>query len=202
MTAFITRCCKRLEVWRRPVSVALLLFAAGAALAGSIEPRHATLSAGDEHYALAAEFTINLGPRLEEAVTRGVPLNFNLEFTLDRPRKYWVDEHIATRNLAYRLTYHSLTRQYRLSTGSLYQNFDSLREALRVMSHIGALPVVEKTALKPGETYTAALRLTLDRSQLPKLFQIDAFTDRDWQVEGGTLRWQFVAPATGSVSAP
>lgn len=202
MTAFITRCCKKLEVWRRPVSVALLLFAAGAALAGSIEPRHATLNAGDEHYALAAEFTINLGPRLEEAVTRGVPLNFNLEFTLDRPRKYWVDEHIATRNLAYRLTYHSLTRQYRLSTGSLYQNFDSLHEALRVMSRIGALPVVEKTALKPGETYTAALRLTLDRSQLPKLFQIDAFTDRDWQVEGGTLRWQFVAPATGSVSAP
>jgi len=203
MTAFITRCCKRLEAGWRPLLLPLvLLLTAGGALAGSIEPHRATLSASDEHYVLAAEFTINLGSRLEQAVTHGVALNFNLEFTLDRPRKYWVDEHIATRNLAYRLTYHSLTRQYRLSTGNLYQNFDSLREALRIMSRIGALPVVEKAALKPGETYAAALRLTLDRSQLPKLFQIDAFTDRDWQVEGSTLRWQFIAPASGSVGTP
>jgi hypothetical protein len=202
MTAFITRCCKRFEAWRRLLPGALLLIATGAALAGSIDPRHATLSVGDENYSLTADFNITLGNRLEEAVTRGVPLNFNFEFTLDRPRKYWVDEHIATRTLTYRLTYHSLTRQYRLSTGNLYQSFDNLREALRVMSRIGSLPVVEKTALKPGETYIAALRLSLDRSQLPKLFQIDAFTDRDWQVASSTLRWQFVAPATGSVSTP
>ncbi|PKO84618.1 MAG: DUF4390 domain-containing protein [Betaproteobacteria bacterium HGW-Betaproteobacteria-11] len=192
MTAFITRCCKKLELW-----LLLLLLAAGAALAGSIAPQRATLSAGEEHYALAADFNISLGNRLEEAVTHGVALYFNLEFTLDRPRKYWIDEHIATRTLVYRLTYHGLTRQYRLTTGSLYQNFDSLGEALRVMSHVAALPVVERAAIKPGETYIAAVRLSLDRNQLPKPFQIDAFTDRDWQVEGKILRWPFVAPTAG-----
>lgn len=200
MTAFITRCCKKLEACLLLLPL-LLLFAAGAARAGSIEPQRAALSAGEEHYTLMADFSINLGNRLEEAVTHGVTLYFNLEFTLDRPRKYWIDEHIATRTLAYRLTYHSLTRQYRLATGSsLYQNFDSLGEALRVMSHIAALPVVERAALKPGETYVAAVRLSLDRSQLPKPFQIDAFTDRDWQVNGKILRWTFVAPAAGPAS--
>lgn len=193
MTAFITRCCKRLEL-------GLLLLVAGTALAGSIEPQRATLTAGEEQVALATDFNINLGNRLEDAVTHGVTLYFNLEFTLDRPRRYWIDEHIATRTLVYRLTYHSLTRQYRLTTGSLYQNFDSLGEALRVMSHIAALPVVERAAIKPGETYVAAVRLALDRSQLPKPFQIDAFTDRDWQVEGKVLRWPFVAPAAGPAS--
>lgn len=202
MTAFITRCCKRLEAWLLLLPL-LLLFTASGALAGSIEPRRAALTPGDEHYALAAEFAITLGNRLEEAVTRGVPLYFNLEFTLDRPRKYWTDEHITTRSLTYRLSFHSLTRQYRLSTGSsLYQNFDTLAEALRIMSRVAALPVVEKVAIKPGETYTAAVRLTLDRGQLPKPFQIDAFTDRDWQVEANTLRWQFIAPATGLPGTP
>lgn len=198
MTAFITRCCKRLET---PLLLLLLLpfiFAAGAARAGSIEPQRAALVVGEEQYTLAADFNIHLGNRLEDAVAHGVALYFNLEFTLDRPRKYWIDEHVATRTLTYRLTYHSLTRQYRLATGSnLYQNFDSLSEALRVMSHVTALPVVERGAIKPGETYVAAVRLSLDRNQLPKPFQIDAFTDRDWQVDSKTLRWTFVAPAAG-----
>jgi hypothetical protein len=54
--------------------------------------------------------------------------------------------------------------------------------------------VLDKDALKAGESYEAAVRLALDRSQLPKPFQVDAITDRELQVETRVLRWQFVAP--------
>jgi hypothetical protein len=127
-------------------------------------------------------------------VARGVPLYFNLEFVLERSRKYWVNEHITARSLSYRLAYSSLTRQYRLTTGNLHQNFGSLAEAMRVVGRIAALPVADKDAIKPGETYEAAVRLALDRSQLPKPFQVDAITDRDLHVEAKVLRWQFTAP--------
>ena len=190
MTAFITRCCKRLEAGL----LALLLVAALAAHAGSIEPKRAALTPGDDAYTLSAEFAIDLGTRLEDAVARGVPLYFNLEFVLERSRKYWVNEHITTRSLTYRLAYSGLTRQYRLTTGNLHQNFGSLAEAMRVVGRIAALPVLEKDALKSGESYEAAVRLALDRSQLPKPFQVDAITDRELQVETRVLRWQFVAP--------
>jgi len=173
----------------------LALGLATLARAGSIEPKQAQLTPGDEGYTLSADFAVDLGSRLEEAVTRGLPLYFNLEFVLERHRKYWVNEHIATRTLGYRLAYSSLTRQYRLSTGSLHQNFASLGEALRVIGRIAALPVTEKNALKPGDTYEAAVRLSLDRTQLPKPFQVDALTDREWHVEAPTYRWQFVAAA-------
>ncbi len=177
------------------VLAVLLLLAAVAAQAGSIEPKRAALTPGEDGYALSAEFSLELGNRLEDAVARGVPLYFNLEFVLERPRKYWVNEHIVTRSLTYRLSYSSLTRQYRLTTGSLHQNFGSLAEALRVVGRIAALPVLEKDVIKAGETYEAALRLALDRTQLPKPFQVDAITDRALQVEAKVLRWQFVAPA-------
>ncbi len=190
-TAFITRCCKRLE----HLLLAAVLLLATLAHAGSIEPKRAALTPGDDGYTLSAEFSVELGNRLEDAVTRGVPLYFNLEFVLERGRKYWVNEHIATRTLNYRLAYSSLMRQYRLSTGSLHQNFGSLAEALRVIGRISALPVVDKGLLKSGEAYEAVVRLSLDRSQLPKPFQVDAMTDRDWHVETKALRWQFVAPA-------
>lgn len=175
--------------------LALLLLATAAAHAGSIEPKRAALTAGEDGYTLSAEFALDLGNRLEDAVARGVPLYFNLEFVLERHRKYWVNEHVTTRSLTYRLAYSSLTRQYRLSTGSLHQNFGSLAEALRVVGRIAALPVLEKDAVKAGESYEAAVRLALDRSQLPKPFQVDAITDRALQVEATVLRWQFVAPA-------
>ncbi|MCX8016885.1 MAG: DUF4390 domain-containing protein, partial [Rhodocyclaceae bacterium] len=71
MTAFTTPC------WRkRLVSAAAGLVCAlyaTLALAGSIEPKQATLAPDEQGLALAAEFAIDLGSRLEEAVGRGVP---------------------------------------------------------------------------------------------------------------------------------
>jgi hypothetical protein len=194
MTAFITRCCRKIEAGLPKLVLALLLLATAAVHAGSIEPKRAALTPGEDGYTLSAEFALDLGNRLEDAVARGVPLYFNLEFVLERSRKYWVNEHVTTRSLGYRLAYSSLTRQYRLTTGNLHQNFGSLEEALRVVGRIAALPVLEKDALKNGESYEAAVRLALDRSQLPKPFQVDAITDRALQVEAKVLRWQFVAP--------
>ena len=200
MMAFITRYCKS----ARAIGFALLLAATGAlgvAQAGSIEPVEATLNASDENYALAANFNINIGNHLEELVTKGgVPLFFNLEFILERPRKYWVAEHIVSRTETYRLAYSGLTRQYRLSNGALHTNFNSLEDALRGLGRIGSLPVVDKARLLPSETYDAAVRLSLDRTQLPKPFQLDAITDKEWQVVAKTLRWKFVVPNSLTVS--
>ena len=194
MTAFFTRCCKRLERGLARLLPGLFLLGAAIVHAGSIEPTRAALNPGDDGHTLSAEFAVDLGGRLEEAVARGVPLYFNLEFVLERNRKYWVREPIVSRSLTYRLSYSNLTRQYRLNTGSLHQNFGSLAEALRVVGRVSALPVVDKDALKSGESYEAAVRLALDRSQLPKPFQVDAITDKGLQVEAKVLRWQFTVP--------
>ena len=190
MTVSITPCWKRLL---DGLIVGWLLLAAALVHAGSIEPRQAALSPTEDGYALSAEFAVELGARLEEAVARGVPLYFVLEFDLRRPRWYWASEHVAGRRIEYKLAYNALTRQYRLSAGGLHQTFASLGDALRVIARVGALHVVDKGALKTGETYEAALRLSLDRGQLPKPLQVDALANRDWQVEATVQRWQFTA---------
>jgi Domain of unknown function (DUF4390) len=193
MMAFITRCWKSAS-W---IAAALLLALFTSAHAGSIEPTDANLNPSEDGYSLSANFNVLIGTHLEEVLTKGgVPLHFNLEFVLERPRKYWVAEHIVSRAVTYRLTYSGLTRQYRLSSGALYTNFGSLEEALRGVGRIAALAVVEKGRLLPGESYDAAVRLSLDRAQLPKPFQLDVITDKDWQVTAKTLRWKFVAPSS------
>lgn len=185
----------------------LLTGCASAAFAGSIQAQRASIALSEENYTLTAEFTIDLGHRLDDVVTHGIPLYFEVEAVLERPRKYWSNEHIATRNLTYRLSYHGLTRQYRVSriaqgaqegSSSLYQSFNTLNEALRVLSRIHALPLVARQAITPGETYIARVRLSLDHSQLPKPFQIDAITNSDWRINAKTIEWQFTASAAGT----
>lgn len=192
--AFTTPCCKSaLERITRLFCALLLVVCTTAALAGSIEPKQAVLAtAEDGSTVLNAEFAIDLGPRLEEAVARGVPLYFTLEFELTRPRWWWSNENMVTRTMQYRLSYTALTRQYRLTTGNLHRNFTSLDEALRVLSRFAGLQVADKGVLKLGESYDAALRLSLDRNLLPKPLQVDAIANRDWQVETRVLRWTYV----------
>lgn len=188
MTASITRCWPNAA---RLLVAAALLIAAMLARAGSIEPIKAQLIPAEDGYSLSAEFAIDLGPRVEEAVSHGIPLYFNLELEVSRPRWYWTNEDVASRGITYRLSYHALTQEYRLATGTLRRRFSNLGDTLRALERFNALPVIDKGALKPGQSYQVAVRLSLDRSQLPKPFQVDAIANKDWQVSAKVLRWQF-----------
>lgn len=178
----------------RALPVLALCFYALSASAGGIDIRNQQLLPAEEGgYALSSDFRIDFNARLEEAVARGVPLTFVLEFELERPRWYWSDDLVASKRQTWRLSYHALTRQYRLSTGSLHQSFNNLENALLALSHIRNWLVVDNN-LNPGERYQATLRLRLDISQLPKPFQVSAFTNRDWNLDSEWVRWKFVAP--------
>ena len=178
----------------------LLLLALGwtaAARAGNIEISHISLEGSDEGYALDADFQIELNPRVEDAIDKGVPVYFEVEFELTRKRWYWFDDSIS-RQLMLRLSYHALTRQYRVSSGALYQGFSTLGEALRVLSRVRSWQVLDPGQISVGADYQAALRMRLDVTQLPKPFQVNALTSREWNLASEWRRWPFKirAPVT------
>ncbi|MFH1604404.1 MAG: DUF4390 domain-containing protein [Pseudomonadota bacterium] len=186
--------------------LALMLNWSAAAHADNIEISHIGIShialeGNDEGYALDADFKIDLHPRLEDAINKGVALYFAVEFELTRNRWYWLDERSASRQLTLRLSYHALTRQYRLSRGALHQSFSSLPEALRVLSRVRSWQVLESGEINAGTEYQAALRMRLDRNQLPKPFQLNALTNREWSLASEWRRWPFYirAPVTEKV---
>lgn len=191
MTGSITRCCRRL-------AEALFAFclAFSSALAGEIGLSDARLSPTDDGgFVLSADFDLDFSQRLEEAVGKGLALNFVVDFELTRPRWYWLDEKVVKTSQNWRLTYHALTRQYRLSSGVLHQSFTSLAEALRVLSRLRNWRVIEADRLRTGDTFFAALRVYLDVSQLPKPFQVEALSNKDWILSSDWRRWLFTVPA-------
>jgi hypothetical protein len=189
MTVFFTRCSRKFSRLCALALCALALAFGAVAHAEGIEVRNAALVAGEEGYFLEADFEIALNPTLEEALNKGVPLYFLLEFEVIRPRWYWLNEKVLNNQQQYRLAYNALTRQYRLGLGSLFQNFGSLSEALDFLSRVRRRQVLEPGTLTKGTTYVAGVRMRLDVSQLPKPFQLNALASRDWNFGSEWHRW-------------
>ena len=177
--------------------LALIAVPAGA-IADVIDARNVKIAQDEDGLKVNADFGFDLSPRLDEALHHGVPLYFVVEFELVRPRWYWFDEKAASEKLVLRLLYHTLSRQYRVSRGALYQNFPSLGEALRTMGTVRDWTVVERDRLKPEEGYIASLRMRLDTTQLPKPFQVTALTNREWTLASDWVRVVFTAGHAGS----
>ena len=159
------------------------------ASASSIEVSAAALELGEEGYAVNADFDVKLTSRIREALQSGVSLYFLVEFELVRPRWYWFDEKAVASRLQYRLTYHALSRQYRLWTGTLHQPYGTLDEALRVLGRVRSWTVLERDQLTVNQTYQAAVRMRLDQNQLPRPFQLFAITSREWTLESDWKRF-------------
>jgi hypothetical protein len=189
MTASITRCCKKYSLLFALAALALLLPAAPEVQAEGIDVSRAALVAGEEGYFLEADFEVALNPTLTDALNKGVPLYFLLEFEVIRPRWYWFNEKILKTQQQYRLSYNALTRQYRLGVGSLFHNFSELPEALDFLSRVRRRQVLEPGMLDQGSTYVAGVRMRLDVSQLPKPFQLNALASRDWNFGSEWYRW-------------
>jgi hypothetical protein len=173
---------------RASLIVAFMSFASNA-LAEGLDVRSASIDQSDEGWQLQAEFDIQFSPRLEEAVNRGVPLYFIVEFELARPRWYWFDEKPVKLSKTYKVSYTPLLRQYRLSVGNVYQNFTRFEEVTRVLSRIRGWHVADRESLQKDVTYQAGLRMRLDTAQLPKPFQVNAIASRDWTLASDWHRW-------------
>ena len=186
---------ERVRTWL----VAVLAMLPVLVLAAEIEIANPQITASEDGFVVSADFSFELNERLEEAVTKGVVLYFVTEFEMTRPRWYWLDEKVVSRNQTHRLSFHALTRQYRLSKGGLHQSFDTLSEALRVLSRLRNWVVIDGRAEKPvvqaGDTYMAALRMRLDINQLPRPFQISALGNKDWSLASEWKVWQTTLPA-------
>ena len=174
---------------RRLFAIVGLVLLALVAQAENIEVRSAAITLREDAYALDADFEIALTPTLEDILGKGVALNFLLELDLIRPRWYWLNDKVGSLTQQYKLSYNSLTRQYRISLGTFFQNFATAAEAVRFISRVRNLPVTEKSALQPGVSYQASVRMRLDVSQLPKPFQITALGSREWNLSSDWYRF-------------
>jgi hypothetical protein len=145
----------------------------------------------DGVYYLDARLDVSLGGEMLTALRNGVSLVLQLDLELIRPRRFWINELLATIEQRYQLHFHALTQQYsvnNLNTG-IQESFHTLQGALDYLSRIRSLPILDVGLLRKGESYQARLRLHLDLSSLPLPIQVKAYAKRGWRTTSPWMVW-------------
>ncbi len=207
------RCCTNIikHISRAACLLCCICFASTASAEG-IEINKVEARLTEEGYRLTADFKILLPPSVEEALKRGVTLYFVSELSVHRSRWYWLDTDIERFEQTTKLSYNTLTRQYRLSRGGLFQSFFELKDALRAVGY-QISPVISADKLnnsdggyiarltKKNSQIGATASMRLDLMQLPKPLQVNALTSDQWSVESKLYHWSISPEAPASEGA-
>ena len=176
----------------RKASLLLLLICATTlafAASTSINIKSAELQLQDDYYGLDADVDMSFDKEIEEAINKGVPLTFLIEFQIVSPRKYWFDDEIVTVTRTVSLSYHALSRQYLVNRGGHQQSFETISEAIHELVELNDWKVVDKSLLEKPEVYKAALLIRLDQTKLPKAIQVDTIASEKWNLTSQKFEW-------------
>ncbi|MCW7536686.1 DUF4390 domain-containing protein [Aquabacterium sp. A7-Y] len=182
--------------WRRGLAwlvVALLVLLAGVARADGVELRGIEVGRNDDGLVIGFSAAFELPRSVEDALMKGVPLHFVAEASTWRSRWYWRDQRIARQSRTWRLAYQPLTRRYRVTFGSLNQQYESLGDALAAIQRVSRWKIADGSQLERGERHYIELAFRLDTTQLPRPFQIGI---------GGQAEWNLSAESTVVIEDP
>ncbi len=163
-------------------------------LLASAAPRHiliknADLKLSGENYMLYADLEIGLGEKVEEAINKGVPVEFVYEFELVRPRLLWLDADVLKTKTRIKISYHALSRQYLVTQDGRQTSHDILSEAMIELVQLYDWKVFNKAMIEPDRKYQAILSMWLDQSKLPKAIQVDAIGSEGWDLASEKFEW-------------
>ena len=164
-TPALLRTVARAARWCSPAVVSRSRFAAATSRAGRHDRRSGRRSFGRRRRRPTAQRRVR--PRAQADARGGARegrrrSTSTLEFELFRPRWYWIDEKVAQSfDHQYRVSYNALTRQYRVASGLLGADFESLEEVERFLSPRHVAPdrarrrAAEGVALRGGGALAA-----------------------------------------------
>lgn len=153
----------------------------------SIEVTNLSLKQNGEAFVIDADLNIQWNEHLKKTLEHGIALFFVADAALYIPRWWWRDKKIASAQKKWQLSYHPITREYRLNLGGLFQSFRSFEEVERALSRIRNWELLKTDQLKNGKEYSLMFRFALDYEELPKTFQIGIWGNREWVLDSGWI---------------
>ncbi|MDB5820345.1 MAG: hypothetical protein JWQ11_3985 [Rhizobacter sp.] len=173
---------RRRVATRLTVAIAALFLCLSPLLANANELELPTLEVvrTDDGLMLSFVSRFELPRTVEDALQKGIPLHFLARIELFRSRWYWRDQRIADVSRTWRLAYQPLTRRYRVTFGSLNQNYDTLVDAMAAIRRVTQWKVIDNSALDNDAHHYVEFSYRLDTSQLPRPMQIGITGQPEW----------------------
>ena len=207
MMDFFTHCCKsaRLSFYRlgRRVGLRWLLLALalgwlqtqiGVMAQSAAEVPQLQLEQQEEAWVVSASMQWQLPAAVQQALYKGLPVQFVMQADLVQPRWYWRDARVAQARRYLRLSYQPLTRRWRVLQSSspvmeagglglsLSQQFDDLDGALASMQRVARWKVADAAQVDSRQPHVLQFDFRLDASQLPRPLQFGNLGRSGWSL--------------------
>jgi len=153
--------------------------------------RSAYLEPVDGVLDLNATLDLSLSKNALQALRSGVPLSFELDLSLNRKRRYLLDEGVAHLAQRWRLQYHALSERYVVTNQNTGQQttYATLEAALAALSTVRRLPVLDQALLEKRQRYEASARIVTEvEGGLPDALRIMMFWI-DWKRSSDWYTW-------------
>jgi len=190
MTAYLTRWtlqgCALLAL-----ALASLTLSVGAAVAADARITHIEPLISEGHLTMDLDASLKLSAVVLDAAERGVPLYFTLDVNITTPRWWWWDRPIVETSLTRRISYNTLTQQWRVATGDLFLPVASIEEAVAVLEKVRGWPVAPLDRFDPNVRYDGEVRIRLDTSHLARPLQLDARNRGAWSLTSNWAPFDF-----------
>jgi hypothetical protein len=176
------------------VLLTLALLPAPRADAANFSVKSAQSQLNDRVLHVDARFDLPVNPRIEEALSKGIPIDVVIELNMVKHRWWWRNRLITDTVVRRRIQFHALSRQYLVSgmrEDDSSESFGSLSQAL---AHAGTLDefklfLTAKKEIEADARYLLMLRAHLDIEALPMLMRPLAYATPSWRRNTGWTEW-------------
>lgn len=147
----------------------------------------------DQSLSLSGKLDLGLTAKVQEALSKGIPIEVIINIDLFRARFLLWDPRLHGWVLRRRISYHALSRQYLVSghrrDPDAVESFTSLEAALTNMGSLDDLKFpLDREAQDQGQYYLR-VRATLDVDSLPAPLRPVAYTSLSWRLSSGWTSW-------------
>ena len=160
-------------------------------LAGDFQIRSAFIVVDHGVLQLSAHIEYPINDRIRSALRDGVTLAFDLDVTISRHRRLWLDATVLESTLWRELTYHAVTDRYVLrdEAGIEQESFPTLEAALDKLGRIEDLPILVESQLRGEAPWEVAVRTGVRRGRMPDALRALVFWTDDWHRTTDWYTW-------------
>lgn len=129
--------------------------------------------------------------RIRTALQDGITLQFDLDVTINRRRRFWFDATVLEMTLRRQLTYHAVTDRYvvRNEQGVEQESFPTLEDALEKLGHVEDLPILVESQLRGEGPWEVSVRAGVRRGGMPDALRALMFWSGDWRRSSDWYTW-------------
>jgi hypothetical protein len=129
--------------------------------------------------------------RIRSALQDGVTLAFDVELSITRHRRFWLNASVLDLTLRRELTYHAVTDRYVLrdEQGTEQQSFPTLEEALERLGRIEDLPILIQSQLRGEGPWQVAVRAGVRRGRMSDAMRALMFWSDAWHRNSDWYTW-------------